>query len=117
MNFDNFWKLLIEELNSERKFVTLDRKSEFHAYSELNSNKEIVIRVMTTKNKLRGQIPSNEFKGVWNNAKDRSHDTRFINNDGVLESYITKDRSVGKTLNLSYITKLIHYVVNDLIMT
>ena len=117
MNFDEFWGLLLTDLNHEKKFTTLSRESEFNAYSEHNTNDEWVVRVITNNGELRGQIPSNEFEVVWNNAKDRPLDKRFVNNDGKLESYITKSGSEGKTMNLSYITKLIHYVVNDQNMT
>jgi hypothetical protein len=61
----------------------------------------------------RGPIQSNEFEGVWDNVKGRSHETRFLNEKRRLEPYPKKKGGIGKSMHVSYITTLIDHVVKD----
>ena len=113
MNFKEFWNALQDELKHEKEFMTLQQRKEFKAHFERNTHDELMVRVTPKHGEPRGPIASNEFEGIWNNAKDRSRETRFVNEKGRLESYSTKKEEIGKSIQLSYITKLIDHIVKD----
>jgi len=113
MNFNEFWKKLQNELKQEKKFKTLKQKKKFNAHFEHNAHGVPFVKIITETGEPRGPIQSNEFEGVWNNAKGRSRETRFINEKGRLEPYRKKKGEIGKTIQIPYITTLIDYVVQD----
>jgi|APSaa5957512535_1039671.scaffolds.fasta_scaffold02147_1 hypothetical protein len=113
MNFKEFWNILQGELKKKKEFMTLKQRKKFKAHFEYNTHGELIVRVTTKYGEPRGQIPSNEFEGVWNNAKGRSRETRFVNEKRRLEPYQTKKGGIGKSMNVSYITKLIDHIVKD----
>ena len=69
--------------------------------------------IILEHDKSRGQIPVNEFKGVWDTAKASSRETRFVNKGRCLEAYTKQDGEIGKTVHVPYITALIDYIVKD----
>ena len=113
MNFNEFWMRLQSELKQEKKFETLKRKKKFKAYLEYTRNEEYVVRVMPESGKIRGSIPSNEFKGIWNDMKKYSNETRFVNKDGRLGSFLRKNREKSNSMNVSYILKLVQHIVKN----
>lgn len=113
MNFQEFWKKLQVELKQEKKFETLKYKRKFKAYLEYNKNEEYVVRVMPESGKIRGPIPSNEFKGIWNDVKKYSNETRFVNKDGRLGSFLRKNGERSNSMNMSYILKLVQHIVKN----
>ena len=62
---------------------------------------------------LEGQIPFNEFEGVWDTAKRYSRETRFVNKNGRLESYTKQNGETGRTVHVSYIIALIDHILKD----
>lgn len=113
MNFKEFWKKLQRELRQEKEFKTLRQKKKFNAYFESNAHGVPIVKIVTETGTPRGPIQSNEFEGVWDNAKGRSRETRFVNEKRRLEPYPTKKGKQGKSMQVSYITTLIDYVVRD----
>ena len=113
MKFEQFWNALQLELRQEKEFTTFKQKKKFNARAEYNRNHELVIRVIPESGKQRGQIPSNEFEGIWDNAKGYSHETRFVNKGGRLDLYPRKNGGMGRSNNISYITRLIYEIVQD----
>jgi hypothetical protein len=113
MNFKEFWKNLQDNLKHDKAFVTLGQKKKFNVYFEYNKNEEWVVRVIPESGKIRGPIHYNEFEGIWNDVKKYSIETRFKNKDGRLGSFINKHQKKTTSNNLSYILKLIQYIVKD----
>ncbi len=113
MNFKEFWKKLLDELQQEKGFKTLKRKKNFNAHFEHNAHGIPVIIIMTETGAPRGSTRSNEFEGVWNNAKGNSRETRFINDKRRLEPYLNKNGGISRSMQVSYIVTLIDYVVQD----
>lgn len=113
MNFKEFWKILQNELKQEKKFKTLKQKKRFSAYFECSKRGIPVLRIITDAGEPRGPISSNEFEGVWDNAKGRSREMRFVNEKRRLEPYPKKKSGMGKSMQVSYITTLIDYVVQN----
>lgn len=74
------------------------------------------VRVTLKSGQPRGQIPCNEFEGLWNTTKDLSSETRFVNIGGQLETYKKQDGGDGKTVHVSYIIVLIDHIVKKQIM-
>lgn len=112
MIFNEFWTLLQDELSHEQEFATLKQGKKFKARFEINTNEEKVV-IITTEHSgtQRGPISYNEFEGTWNNVKDSvSRETRFVNFD---RSYTRKDGKTGKSIQNSYIAKLIDHIVKD----
>lgn len=89
MNFQNFWTLLQDELNQQKEF-TIKRKKKFKAYLKYNTHREPVVYITPKLGKIIDQISYNEFKGIWNNAKNSTRETRFINSGNRLNSYQKK---------------------------
>ena len=113
MNFKEFWKKLQNELRQEKDFRTLKQKKKFSAHFEQNRHGVPVLKIITEAGEPRGPIQTNEFEGVWDNAKGRSRETRFLNENRRLEPYPKKKGGMGKSMQVSYITTLIDYVVQD----
>ena len=113
MDFDEFRKELQSELKQKVNLKTLKQNKKFSACFEHNKKGDLFVRVMLEYGKPRGQIPLNEFKGIWDTAKVSSHETRFVNKGGCLEAYTKQDGGIGKTVHVSYITALIDYIVKD----
>ncbi len=113
MNFSEFWKKLQLELKQEIEFKTLKQNNKFKAQFDCNKKGDLFVRVILKLGQPRGQIPFNEFEGVWDNAKTFSHETRFVNKGGRLESYTRQDGESGKTVHVSYIAALINHVVKN----
>ena len=113
MNFKECWKKLQHELKQEKEFRTLKQKKKFTAYFETNTRGISAVRIITETGAPRGPIQSNEFEGVWDNAKGHSRETRFLNEGRRLEPYSTKKGGMGKSMQVSYITTLIDYVVQN----
>ena len=113
MNFKEFWKKLQNELNQEKEFETLKQKKKFSAHFEQNRHGVPVLKIITETGKPRGPIQSNEFEGVWDNAKGRSRETRFLNEGRRLKPYPTKNGGVGKSMQVSYIVTLVDYIVQN----
>jgi len=111
MNFKEFWDKLQFELKQEKEFMTLRQKRRFKAC--LGYIKQELVVLVTPESSMiqRGRIPYNEFEGIWNDIKSYSHDTRFVNKNERLGSFINKNGKKGKSNNLSYIIKLIEHVV------
>ena len=110
-----FWK---SKKDFEREMKNIpnevsNKTKKFNARAEYNRNHELVIRVIPESGKQRGQIPSNEFEGIWDNAKGYSHETRFVNKGGRLDLYPRKNGGMGRSNNISYITRLIYEIVQD----
>ena len=113
MNFDEFWKQLQSEIKQEKEFRTLRRRKKFTASFEISTRGIPAVRIITEDGAPRGPIKSNEFQGVWDNAKGYSRETRFLNKGKRLEPYPTKNKGMGKSMQVSYITALIDYIVKD----
>ena len=113
MNFKDFWDKLQTELKQEKEFVTLKQKKKFKARFESDSHGEFSVIVIPEQGKQRGRISSNEFEGIWDNAKGLSHETRFVNKDGRLEPYPTKKAETGKSIQISYVIALINHVIQN----
>jgi len=113
MNFDEFWKQLQTKLKHEKEFRTLKQRKKFTASFEISTRGIPAVRIITEEGASRGPIQSNEFQGVWDNAKGYSRETRFLNKGRRLEPYLTKNKGMGKSMQVSYITTLIDYVVKD----
>lgn len=111
MKFEEFWKKLQDELRQEKEIRTLKKKKKFKVRVGYNKHGRTTVFVMLETGIPRGQIRSNEFEGVWNNAKRYSPETRFVNKDKRLEPYVKKDGDEGKSVQISYITALINYIV------
>ena len=105
--------MLQTELKQEREFMTLKQNKKFNARFERNMHRELVVRVILEHGEPRGQIPNNEFEGIWDNSKGYSRETRFVNKGGRLGSYPKKKGGIGESMNVSYITKLIDHIVQD----
>ena len=113
ISFKEFWVLLQDELKQEKEFTTLKQDKKFKARFETNKNGEKVVIITPEHSEIqRGAIPYNEFEGIWNNVKDRSYETRFENYNDI-KSYTRKDDEIGKSMQASYITALINYIVKD----
>jgi len=113
MNFNEFWKKLQVELKQEKKFETLKQKRKFQARLE-HIKQELVVLITPERSQIqRGRIPYNEFEGIWNDAKKYPHETRFVNKNGRLGSFINKNGYEGKSNNLSYILKLFKLIVRN----
>lgn len=114
MNFNEFWTQLQSELNPHTTFRTSTQDKKFNAYFDHNKKGDLFVRVILESGKQRGQIPANEFQGVWNNARILpNNSTRFVNKDGRLNSYTKQDEGTGTTKNLSYIVALIKYIIQN----
>jgi len=113
LNFNEFWTKLQSELKQEKEFKTLKQKKRFKACIGYNVSGKVTVFVTLENGIGRGQIRSNEFEGVWDNAKSRSRETRFVNEDKRLEPYVKKDGEMGKSMQISYITKLIDHIVEN----
>lgn len=113
MKFQEFWKRLHAKLTQENEFKTLKQNKKFKVHLEYIKQDLVVIVTPESSMIPRGQIPSKEFEGIWNNARGLSRETRFENNYGQIESYTTKKGKVGRSIQISYITKLIDCVVQD----
>jgi len=113
MNFKECWKKLQHELKQEKEFRTLKQKKKFSAHFEQNRHGVPILKIITEAGVPRGPIQTNEFEGVWDNAKGRSRETRFLNENGRLELYPKKKGGMGKSMQISYIVTLIDYVVQD----
>ncbi|MEC4848983.1 MAG: hypothetical protein RI100_07335 [Nitrosarchaeum sp.] len=111
MKFEEFWMKLQDELRHEKKFMTLKKKKKFNVRVGYNKQGRTTVFVTLETGIPRGQIRSNEFEGVWNNAKKYSPETRFVNKGKRLESYVKKNGDEGKSVQISYITTLINYIV------
>jgi len=113
MNFNEFWKNLQDELKQEKEFVTLRQNKKFKA-SLGYVKKELVVLVTPQSSMVqRGRIPRNEFEGIWNDIRKHPSETRFENKHGRLGSFINKNGKKGSSNNLSYILKLIQYLVQE----
>lgn len=113
MDFQEFWKILKAELSPDKKFKTLSQGKKFNAYFDHNKKGDLFVQVILDSGKPRGQIPFNEFEGIWDTAKTRSRETRFVNKGGRLASYVKQDGEIGETVHVSYISALINYVVKN----
>jgi len=113
MNFQEFWKKLQSEIRQEKEFKTLKQKKKFTVHFEQNRDGVPVLKIITETGEPRGPISSNEFGGVWDNAKGRSRETRFLNDNRHLEPYPKKKGGMGKSMQVSYIVALIDYLVQD----
>ena len=113
MNFQEFWKKLQLELKQEIEFKTLKRNRKFKAQFDHNKKGDLFVHVTLELGQPRGQMPPNEFEGVWDNLKIISHENRFVNKDNRLESYIKQDGERGKTVHVSYIIALINHIVKN----
>lgn len=113
LKFDEFWNMLQIELKQEKQFTTLKQNKKFNAHFERNMNGNLIVRVILEHGEPRGQIPHNEFEGIWDNSKGRSRETRFVNDGGRLGSYPKKKGGIGESMNVSYITKLIDHIVQN----
>lgn len=113
MNFKEFWNLLQVELKQEKEFLTLKQNKKFKAKLERRNNGNMEVRVTTEQSEFQRPIPYNEFEGIWDNAKGLSREMRFVNKNRRLESYSTKRGGIGKSMNVSYITKLIDHIVQN----
>jgi len=113
MNFNEFWKKLQNELKQEKEFKTLKQKKKFNAHFEHNLHGVPIVKLITETGEPRGHTKSNEFEGVWDNAKGRSRETRFVNEKRRLEPYSKKKGGIGKSMQVSYITALIDFIVQD----
>lgn len=111
MNFEEFWSKLQSELKQEKEFMTLKQKKKFKARIDYNTYGKAMVLVTLENGTPRGQMRSNEFEGVWDNAKIHSYETRFVNENGRLGPYVKKDGDLGKSIQISYITTLIDYIV------
>lgn len=80
---------------------------------EHNTQEKLFVKIIPQTGEPRGPIQRNEFKGVWDNAKDKSKESRFVNEKGHLSSYSTKKGEIGKSIQISYIIALIDFVVRD----
>lgn len=113
MNFNEFWDNLQDELKHEKEFVTLKQNKKFKACLGY-VNLELVVLVTPESSMIqRGRIPKNEFEGIWDNAKGYSNETRFVNKGGRLDLYPRKKDGLGRSNNISYITRLIHEIVQE----
>ena len=100
-------------IKQEKEFKTLTRNKKFKACLGYIKREKVVL-VTPQRNQIqRGIIPHNEFKGVWDNAKRFSQDTRFVNKYGRLASFTNKNGTEGKSKNLSYIVKIIQHIVKN----
>ena len=113
MDFDEFWKELRSELKQKVNLKTLKQNKKFSAHFDHNKKRDLFVSVRPEHGKPRGQIPYNEFEGVWDTAKAFPPETRFVNKGGRLEAYTKQDNEIGKTVHVSYITALIDYIVKD----
>ena len=113
MDFGKFWKKLQLELKQEIQFKTLKQNKKFKARFGHNKKGDLFVRVRLEHGKPRGQIPFNEFEGIWDTAKVSPPETRFVNKGGCLKAYTKQDGEIGKTVHVSYITALIDYIVKD----
>ena len=113
MDFQEFWKKLQVELKRKKKFKTLTQKKKFMARIGYVKEKIVVLATPEQSQIQRGRIPYNEFKGVWNNAKKYSKETRFVNKSGRLASFTNNNGTKGKSKNLSYIVTLISHTVKN----
>ena len=111
MKFEEFWKKLQSELKQGKKFTTLKRKKKFRARMGYNKHGRETVFVTLETGSTRGQMRSNEFEGVWDNAKSHSYETRFVNKNGRLKSYVREDGKIGRSMQISYIITLIDYIV------
>ena len=112
MNFQEFWTELQVELKEYKEFKTLKQGKEFKARFERNKKGDLFVQVTLKLGEPRGQIPFNEFEGIWDTAKNRSRENRFVNKGG-LEEYTKQDGEIGKTVHVSYIAAIINHVVKD----
>ena len=112
MNFQEFWAKLRVELKEFKEFKTLKHGKEFKARFERNKKGDLFVQVTPNLGKPRGRIPINEFEGMWDTAKNRSRETRFVNKDG-LDEYTRQDGETGNTVHVSYIAAMIDYIVKD----
>lgn len=101
------------ELKQEKEFKTLKQKKRFKARLEYTQKRDLVVCVTPKLGVPRGQIPSNEFKGIWDTAKKYSHETRYVNKNRRLESYSKQTGGIGNSFQVSYITALIDHIVKD----
>ena len=113
MYFEEFWSILKIKLKQENEFKTLKYEREFKAFFRYTKYEELVVSIITSTGNPRNYISSNEFKGIWNTAKKYSRETRFVNKKGRLFPYLKKSGGVGKSKNVSYISKLIDVIVQD----
>ncbi len=113
MKFKEFWNILQTELSQGKNFKTLKQKKKFSAQFEFNTHGAPTIKIITDVGNPRGPIQSNEFEGVWDNAKGLSRETRFLNHKKRLEPYSKKKEGIGKSMQVSYITALIEHIVQD----
>jgi len=113
MKFQEFWLRLHAKLTQENEFKTLKQNKTFKAHLEYIKHELVVIVTPESSMTTRGQIPSNEFEGIWNNARDLLRETRFVNEDGRLETYPKKKGGTGRSMQVAYITKLIDHIVQD----
>ena len=111
MNFDEFWTKLCSELKQEKEFETLTQHKKFKASLEQNKEGELSILIVP-ESRLERRIPRNEVEGVWNNAIGLPYKIR-LKNIKQLETYTTKRGKIGKSMQLSYITKLIDHIVKE----
>ena len=111
MKFEEFWKKLQDKLRQEKEFRTLKQKKKFKARVGYNKQGRTTVFVTLETGSTRGQMRSNEFEGVWDNAKSHSYETRFVNKGGRLKSYVREDGEIGKSMQVSYIVTLIDYIV------
>ena len=112
MNFQEFWTELQVELKDYKEFKTLAQHKEFKARFERNKKGDLFVQVTLKLGEPRGQIPFNEFEGIWDTAKSRSRENRFVNKDGI-EEYTRQDGEIGRTVHVSYITAMIDHIVKD----
>ena len=113
MNFKEFWSLLQIELKQDITLKTLKRKKEFKAHFERNRKGDLFVQVRPKFGQPRGQIPFNEFEGIWDNAKVCSHKDRFLKKTKLLESYIKQTGEIGRTVHVPYIVALVSHIVKD----
>ncbi len=112
MDFQEFWHKLQDELTRSKDFKTLTYDRRFKAYFESNKKGELMLKIMTDEGKIRG-ISRYEFNGVWDNVKRYSKETRLVNKNRRLEPYPKRKGGIGKSMQVSYIVKLIKHIVND----
>lgn len=113
MNFQEFWDELQVELKQDQEFKTIKQNKKFKACFDYNKKGDLFVHVTLKIGEPRGQIPINEFEGLWNNAKPHSRETRWINKGGRLESYTRQDGEIGKTVHTAYIIALIKHIVKN----
>ncbi len=113
MKFQEFWKELQVELRKDKEFKTLKQNKKFKACFDHNKKGDLFVHVTLTLGEPRGQIPFNEFEGIWDNVKRYSRETRFVNKSGRLESYIKQNGETGKTVHVPYIITLIDHVLKN----